>query len=110
MAGFALAPIASLIMRGANLWLAGIISRMMVPLQLNVMPLIMVMARFQLVGNPVAVVLPYLTTAFGLFFMRQYLDRAMTYELLEACLVDGLRCAESSGRSSCPFPGREWPC
>lgn len=86
MAGFALAHLR---MRGSNLWLAGIIGTMMVPLQLGIIPLFMVMARLQLVGNPMAVVLPYLTAAFGVFFMRQYLAQAMPYELLEAGLVDG---------------------
>lgn len=86
MAGFALAHLR---MRGSGLWLAGIMGTMMVPLQLGIIPLFMVMAKFQLVGNPVAVVLPYLTAAFGVFFMRQYLVQAMPYELLEAGLVDG---------------------
>jgi len=86
MAGFALAHLR---LRGSNLWLAGIIGTMMVPLQLGIIPLFMVMAQLHLVGNPVAVVLPYLTAAFGVFFMRQYLEQAMPYELLEAGLVDG---------------------
>lgn len=86
LAGFALAHLQ---IRGANVWLTAIIGTMMVPLQLGIIPLFMLMSGAGLVGNPVAVVLPYLASAFGVFFMRQYLIQAMPKELLEAGTVDG---------------------
>ncbi|MBU2663625.1 carbohydrate ABC transporter permease [Actinoplanes bogorensis] len=86
LAGFALSH---LHIRGQRLWMAGIVATMMVPLQLGVIPLFIVMARLDLVGNPIAVILPYLASAFCVFFMRQYLVTAMPGELLEAGRVDG---------------------
>lgn len=86
LAGFALSHLR---IRGQRLWLAGIIATMMVPLQLGVIPLFILMARLHLVGNPIAVIVPYLASAFGVFFMRQYLTTAMPGELLEAGRVDG---------------------
>lgn len=86
LAGFALSHLK---IKYANMWLGAIIGTMMVPLQLGIIPLFIFMATFNLVGNPVAVVLPYLTAAFGVFFMRQYLEQAMPAELLEAGIVDG---------------------
>ncbi len=86
LAGFALAHLP---LRGANVWLAGIVGTMMVPLQLGIIPLFIFMANIGLVGNPIAVVLPYLAVAFGVFFMRQYLIGALPKELLEAGRIDG---------------------
>lgn len=86
LAGFALSHLK---IRGEKLWLAGIIGTMMVPLQLGIIPLFIIMARLGLVGNPIAVIIPYIATAFGVFFMRQYLLTAMPVELLEAGRVEG---------------------
>ncbi len=86
LAGFALSH---LNLKGSAVWLGAIVGTMMVPIQLGVIPLFMFMARINLVGNPVAVVLPYLAAAFGVFFMRQYLVGAMPKELLEAGKMDG---------------------
>jgi len=86
MAGFALSHLG---MRREGTWLGAVMGTMMVPLQLGVIPLFIFMAAANLVGNPWAVVLPYLTAAFGVFFMRQYLAQAMPKELLEAAKVDG---------------------
>lgn len=86
LAGFALAHLR---IRGRQLWMVGILGTMMIPLQLGIIPLFMVMAGFNLVGNPWAVVLPYLGSAFGVYFMRQYLATALPKELIEAGYMDG---------------------
>jgi cellobiose transport system permease protein len=86
LAGFAFAKLR---FRGANILLAICIATMMVPLQMGVIPLYMLMARLGLAGHLSAVVLPSLCTAFGVFFMRQYISGAVPDELIEAAYMDG---------------------
>ena len=75
---------------------------MMVPLQMGVIPLYMMMARLGLAGHLAAVILPSLCTAFGVFFMRQYISSAVPDELIEAGLHRRRRARSGcSGRSSC---------
>ena len=70
LAGFAFAKLQ---FRGRNLLLVLCIGTMMVPMQMGVIPLYMMMARLGLTGHLSAVILPTLVTAFGVFFMRQYI-------------------------------------
>ena len=86
LAGFAFAKLR---FRGSNLLLGICIATMMVPLQMGVIPLYMLMARLGLAGHLSAVVLPSLCTAFGVFFMRQYISGAVPDELIEAAYMDG---------------------
>jgi cellobiose transport system permease protein len=86
LAGFAFAK---LHFSGRNLLLALCIGTMMVPMQMGVIPLYMMMARLGMTGHLQAVILPTLVTAFGVFFMRQYIAGAVPDELLDAGYVDG---------------------
>jgi cellobiose transport system permease protein len=86
LAGFAFAKLR---FRGANLLLAVCIGTMMVPLQMGIIPLYMLMAKIGLAGHLGAVILPSLVTAFGVFFMRQYISSAVPDELIEAGYIDG---------------------
>ena len=62
----------------------------LVPTQLSIIPLyIMVTKWFGWANDLRGVIVPTLVTAFGVFFMRQYLSSAMPTELLEAGRVDG---------------------
>jgi cellobiose transport system permease protein len=65
------------------------VGTMMIPPTLGIVPLYQVMAALDLTGKLSAVVLPSLVTAFGVFFMRQYLIQALPDELIEAARVDG---------------------
>jgi cellobiose transport system permease protein len=65
------------------------VGTMMIPPTLGIVPLYQVMAALDLTGKLSAVVLPSLVTAFGVFFMRQYLIQTLPDELLEAARVDG---------------------
>jgi cellobiose transport system permease protein len=47
------------------------------------------MARLGLAGHLSSVILPTLVTAFGVFFMRQYVASAVPDELVEAGWIDG---------------------
>jgi cellobiose transport system permease protein len=86
LAGFAFAK---LHFRGRDILLALCIATMMVPMQMGVIPLYMMMSRLGLTEHLSAVMLPTLVTAFGVFFMRQYIVSAVPDELLDAGYVDG---------------------
>jgi cellobiose transport system permease protein len=47
------------------------------------------MAQLGWTGKLVAVIVPGMVTAFGVFWMTQYLEEALPYELIEAARVDG---------------------
>lgn len=80
---------AKLRFRGRRPLLVFVIATMAVPTQLGVVPLFIVMRELDLVGTLWAVILPGMVTAFGVFWMTQYLDSALPYELIEAARVDG---------------------
>ena len=86
LAGFAFAKLQ---FRGRNALLVGLIATMTVPPQLGQVALYIVMSRFGLVGHLPAVIAPGLVTAFGVFYMRQYIADAIPDELVEAARVDG---------------------
>jgi cellobiose transport system permease protein len=80
---------AKLKLRGGNVGMAFVIATMAVPTQLALMPLLKEFSNIGLAGTRTAVVLPWLVTAFGVFFMRQYLLDAIPDELIDAARVDG---------------------
>jgi cellobiose transport system permease protein len=86
LAGFAFAKLR---FRGSTVLFALLLATLMVPSQLGVIPLFMIMAKLQWVNQLQAVILPTLVSAFGVFFMRQYLTTALPTELVEAAWVDG---------------------
>jgi cellobiose transport system permease protein len=86
LAGFAFAKLR---FRGSNLLLGLVIGTLAVPTQLGIIPLFILIAKLHWVNHLQAVVLPTLVTAFGVFFMRQFLVQALPTELLEAGWVDG---------------------
>jgi cellobiose transport system permease protein len=86
LAGFAFAKLR---FRAKNLLLLLVIATMMVPPQLSVVPLFMAVAELEWTNQLQAVILPMMVSAFGVFFMRQYLVGALPTELLEAARVDG---------------------
>ncbi len=86
LAGFAFAKLR---FRGRNALFAVALGTMMVPPSLGVVPLYALMASLGLAGELPSVILPSLVACFGVFFMRQYLVRALPGELLEAARMDG---------------------
>ena len=86
LAGFAFAKLR---FRGSNVLLGFCIATMMVPMQMGIIPLYILMSRLGLAGHLSSVILPTLVTAFGVFFMRQYIASAVPDELVEAGWVDG---------------------
>jgi len=75
--------------RGRGPLMLFVVGTMAVPTQLAVVPLYLMMVRFGLYQSLWAVILPGLVTAFGVFWMTQYLEGALPYELIEAARMDG---------------------
>ncbi|MCW2541928.1 MAG: lacG2 [Frankiales bacterium] len=86
LAGYAFARLR---FRGRSVLLGLVIATMMIPSQLGVIPMFMLIADLHWVDRLQSVILPTLVSAFGVFFMRQYLIRALPIELIEAALLDG---------------------
>ncbi|MBI9114733.1 carbohydrate ABC transporter permease [Sanguibacter suaedae] len=80
---------AKLRFRGRGPLLVFVIATMAVPTQLGIVPLFIVMSEIGWSGKLIAVILPGVVTAFGVFWMTQYLESALPYELIEAARVDG---------------------
>ena len=86
LAGFAFAK---LTFRGKVVLFTIAVGTMMIPPTLGVVPLYQVMSALHLTGRLGSVILPSLVSAFGVFFMRQFLSQSLPDELLEAARVDG---------------------
>jgi cellobiose transport system permease protein len=86
LAGYAFAKLR---FRGRGPLLVFVIATTAIPTQLGIVPLFLVMKQLHLIGKLPAVILPGLVTAFGVFWMTQYLEAALPYELIEAARVDG---------------------
>jgi cellobiose transport system permease protein len=86
LAGFAFAKLR---FRGRNALLVTILATMMIPTQLGLIPLWGMMLDLGWYDNLAAVIVPFLTSAFGVFMMRQYASAAVSDELIEAARMDG---------------------
>jgi cellobiose transport system permease protein len=75
--------------RGRGPLLVFVVATMAIPTQLSVVPLFILMSKLGWTGNLLSVIVPGLVTAFGVFWMTQYLESALPYELIEAARVDG---------------------
>ncbi len=88
LAGWAFAKLK---FRGGPWLLVFVVATMAVPTQLGVVPLYILFSELE-VGQPArsaAIIIPALTSAFGVFWMTQYLRQAVPDELIEAARVDG---------------------
>ncbi|MFD5515362.1 carbohydrate ABC transporter permease [Streptomyces sp. NPDC127066] len=86
LAGFAFAKLR---FKFSGLLLLLTIGTMMIPPQLAVVPLYLWISDLGWSNQLQTVILPTLVSAFGTFFMRQYLVQALPSELIEAARVDG---------------------
>jgi cellobiose transport system permease protein len=86
LAGFAFAKLR---FKGRRGLLVFVIATTAVPTQLGVIPLYIIMADIGWTDKIQAVIIPALVSAFGVFWMTQYLEEALPYELIEAARVDG---------------------
>lgn len=86
LAGWAFAKLR---FRGGPALLAFVVATMAVPQQLGVVPLYILFSELGWTGQIGAIIIPALTSAFGVFWMTQYLRQAVPDELIEAARVDG---------------------
>ncbi|RLC82813.1 MAG: carbohydrate ABC transporter permease [Chloroflexi bacterium] len=74
---------------GRNLLFILMLASMMIPPQVTLVPNYLIIAKvFHLLDNLLAVILPGITTAFGVFMMTQFY-KSIPVELEEAALIDG---------------------
>jgi multiple sugar transport system permease protein len=65
-----------------------LLTSLMMPIQVTVVPLFLMMSALNLVDTHWAVILPLATNAFGIFLMRQFF-LTLPRELIEAARIDG---------------------
>lgn len=86
LAGFAFAKLR---FRGRGALMVVVILTLTVPNQLGVVALYIVMGKLQWNGTLLAVIAPGLVSAFGVFYMRQFIAHAVPDELVESARIDG---------------------
>jgi len=74
-----------------------LLATMLLPAQLATVPQFQTMVAFGWVGSLKALIIPGAANAFGIFWMRQYFQRSIHDELVEAATLDG-----------CGFIGTFW--
>ncbi|HEX3359000.1 MAG TPA: carbohydrate ABC transporter permease [Tepidisphaeraceae bacterium] len=73
-----------------NRWLfAAVLATMMIPGAVTMIPVFVVLARLHLVNTYWAMILPGAASAFGIFWMRQYIISNVPDDLLSAARIDG---------------------
>ena len=82
-------PLARLDFRGRNLMFAGIVSTIMIPFQIVMIPLYILTVQLGLRNTYLGIILPNLASAFGIFLLRQAFQ-AVPKELEEAARIDGV--------------------
>ena len=65
-----------------------LLASLMVPQLVTIIPIFLSMRTLGLIDDPLAIILPGLTSAFGVFLMRQFF-KTLPQELLDAARVDG---------------------
>lgn len=74
--------------KGKNLLFGGTLITMMVPAQLVFLPLFVLFAKWHLINTYATLILPFATSAFNIFMLRQTFNQ-MPRELVEAARLDG---------------------
>ncbi|HET7375743.1 MAG TPA: carbohydrate ABC transporter permease, partial [Anaerolineae bacterium] len=85
MAGYAFAK-RQFPLKNVMFWI--ILSTLMIPVQVTLIPLYVVARQFGLIDNLLSLILPGTAAAFGIFLMRQYIQTLPT-ELEDAARIDG---------------------
>ena len=74
--------------RYANLMLAILVSTMMIPKHIMMIPLFTLLLRMNMIDTYYALVLPFLVDAFNVFFIHQYV-KSVPRDIEEAAFMDG---------------------
>jgi alpha-1,4-digalacturonate transport system permease protein len=73
---------------GRNILFIGVLSALMIPIQVILVPLFLVISKLGLLNSYWGVILPRAAEAFGIFMVRQFMV-SIPDELLEAARIDG---------------------
>ncbi len=85
LAGYAFAKFQ---FRGRGLMFAVVLGTLMLPTEIMIIPLFVIMVQLGWVDSYLALTVPYLVTAFGVFLMRQQM-MGFPNDLLDAARIDG---------------------
>src|SRR5665647_592322 len=86
LAGFSFAKLS---FRGRQALYLTVIATLAIPAQIGTIPMFVMMNNFGWIDSLLALTIPVLVGAFGVFWMTQYLQSALPFELVEAARVDG---------------------
>jgi cellobiose transport system permease protein len=86
LAGFSFSKLS---FRGRQVLYVTVIATMAIPAQIGTIPMFVMMNDFGWIDSLLALTVPGLVGAFGVFWMTQYLQEALPFELVEAARVDG---------------------
>ncbi|WP_342001392.1 carbohydrate ABC transporter permease [Microbacterium sp. LWH7-1.2] len=86
LAGFSFAKLR---FPGRQALYVAVLVTLIIPAQVGTIPLFVMMNDFGWIDSVLALIVPGLVGAFGVFWMTQYLQEALPYELIEAARVDG---------------------
>ena len=89
---------------GRDLLFLLLLGSLMVPGQVTIIPIFLLMRDLGLIDNPLAIILPGLISAFGVFLMRQFFKQ-MPQELFDAARVDGAGHIRSFLQIALPLAG-----
>lgn len=86
LAGFAFAKFE---FPGKKVLFAIVLGTLLVPQQLSVLPNYILMSKLSWIDSYKAIIVPGMVSAFGIFWMRQYIQASIHSELIEASRIDG---------------------
>jgi multiple sugar transport system permease protein len=75
--------------KGKNILFLAVLGTMMIPGQLGIIGFFKLMDSFQMLNTYWPLILPSISNAFGIFFMKQMCDSSIPYEILESGRIDG---------------------
>jgi cellobiose transport system permease protein len=75
--------------KGSQYLFLFVLATLMIPGQLGLVPTYILMTKFGWINDMRAVIVPGLVAAFGVFWMKQYMDSTVHPELIESARIDG---------------------
>ncbi|WP_243647002.1 carbohydrate ABC transporter permease [Scopulibacillus darangshiensis] len=75
--------------KGKDILFVCVLSTMMIPGQLGIIGLYKMMDIFHMLNTYFPIILPSISNAFGVFFMKQMVDSSVPAEILESGRIDG---------------------
>lgn len=89
--------------KGSSWLFVFIVGTLMIPGQLGLVPTYIIMSNLGWINDLKAVIVPGMVGAFGIFWMKQYMDSTVHNELIEAARIDGCTNFQTYGRVVMPM-------